>query len=79
MPFIENGFIYFFTCVGVAASLAFGMIWLCAAIRILCLYAQWQLDEAIKSLKTKKQLKGEDVIKIIEVMDKWEDGKRGVE
>lgn len=79
MPFIENGFIYFFTCVGVAASLAFGMIWLCAAIRILCLYAQRQLDEFIKSLKTKKKLKREDVIKIIEMMDKWEDGKRGVE
>ncbi|WP_265693336.1 hypothetical protein [Providencia rustigianii] len=79
MPFIENGFIYFFTCVGVVASLAFGMIWLCASMRILCLYAHYQLDEAIKSLKTRKQLKRDDVIKLIEMMDKWEDGKRGVE
>ncbi|MEX6158915.1 hypothetical protein [Providencia manganoxydans] len=79
MPFIENGFIYFFTCVGVAASLAFGMIWLCSAIRILCLYAQWQLDEAIKALKTKKQLKREDVIKLIEIVDRMPDKARGVE
>lgn len=79
MPFIENGFVYFFTCVGVAASLVFGMIWLCASMRILCLYAQWQLDEAIKALKTKKQLKREDVIKLIEMVDRIPDKARGVE
>ncbi|HHR6050803.1 TPA: hypothetical protein ACS7Z1_000042 [Providencia alcalifaciens] len=79
MPFIENGFIYFFTCVGVAASLAFGMIWLCAAIRILCLYSRWQLDEALRARKARKQLSRDEIIRLIEIAEQVESNKRGVE
>lgn len=45
-----------FVVIGVLASALFGFVWMCVAMRTLCLYLEWQLAKSLRLLRITRRI-----------------------